>query len=146
MRASISGSAGNSDDAALAVEASGTGIRAARTAVGTALSACLAATSTSVFCPVPGNGSSTLRAVPGSLHGTLVPASGSTAATDALEVTVGPDPNGVFSIGGTVYVNGSYQSLNYSNVPVPVTDARISVSISAQCYASAADAVTWKST
>ncbi len=118
--ATVQFSPGN--QAALAVAPSAAGITAARAAVGVALQACLAATSTNVFCPVPGNGTSAVRAVPGSLHGTLAD-----GALDGLEVSVSPDPNGVLVVGGTVAVNGSYLSLDYTNLAAPVSDAKITV-------------------
>jgi hypothetical protein len=130
----------DADNSGLTVEASGAGIGAARAALGVALTACLAGTSTDPFCPVPGNGSSVLRAVPGSLRGILA-----AKATDGLTVTVTPDANGVFHLDGTVSVDGKYQSLDYTNIASSVTDGHISVSISAQSYASSVDAITWKS-
>jgi hypothetical protein len=127
------------DNTNLAVEASATGIGAARAAVGTALTSCLAESSANVFCPVPGNGSSTVRAVPNTLRGTLA-----TGATDGLAVSVSPSAAGVLLVDGTVLVNGHYVSLAYANTTAPVTDAKISVSVAAQCYATTPTTITWR--
>jgi hypothetical protein len=129
----------DSDNSDLAVEASAVGIGAARAAVVTALTACLAATSTDVFCPVPGNGSNTVRAVPASLHGTLAD-----KATDGLAVTVSPAATGVLLIDGAVSVDGHYISLAYVNTTSPVSNAKINVTVAAQCYATTPAAVTWR--
>jgi hypothetical protein len=127
------------DNTGLVVEASPAGITAARSVVVTALQACLAATSTDPFCPVPGNGSTAQRAVPGSLRGTV----GADVA-NSLAVTVSPDANGVLVVAGNISVDGRYLALNYANIAAPATNAAITVALSAQCYASAPTAVTWK--
>jgi hypothetical protein len=129
-----------SHNTALSVEASAAGIAAARSMVSTSFAACLAGTSASAFCPVPTiNGTAAVRAVPGSLRGTVSP-----TATDGLAVTVTPDANGLLQVQGTVSVDGHYQSLSYSNSASVVTDAKISVPISAQCYASTLTGLLWK--
>jgi hypothetical protein len=132
-----------SDNTGLVVEASPAGITAARALVVAGLRACLAATSTDPFCPVPGNGSDTgsgsVRAVPGSLRGTV----GADVA-NSLAVTVSPDPNGVLVVAGNISVNGQYLALNYTNIATVATNPSIAVALSAQCYASAPTALTWK--
>ncbi len=55
--------------------------------------------------------------------------------------------DGLFDVEGTVLVDGTTPSLDYTNIPTTVTDAQISVSISASCYAaSSVSAVTWTAT
>lgn len=132
-----------SDNTGLVVEASSAGVTAARTLAVAGLRACLAATSTDPFCPVPGSGSGSgsgsIRAVPGSLRGTVA-----ADVADSLAVTVSPDANGVLVVAGTIAVNGQYLALNYANIATEATDTSISVALSAQCYASAPTALTWK--
>ena len=126
------------DYTGLAVSASPAGVKAARDAVGSALRSCLAGAVSTALCPVP---SGTVRAVPGSLRGSIA----LDRTESKLMVSLTPDATGVLVITGTVSVDGQYESLDYNNTGSVVSRRSIELPVSAECYATSVDVVTWTS-
>ena len=110
-----------------------TGREAIGAAVATAVRACIGRPVASGACPAPTDA----LAVPGSIHGTVV---GDLA--DQLSISVESDANGLLAITGTVDVKGSYQRLDFDNLPVPKTGT-VALRINAHCYATSPSKVVW---
>ncbi len=115
-------------------EVSDQGERAVTVAVGAAVQACLDAKARA-SCPAP----SDERAIPGTVRGTLPADVGA-----KLDITVGPGPDGLLIVHGTVDVHGSYQRLDFNNLPVDKSGT-VHLVIHAQCYATDPSKLVWRS-
>jgi hypothetical protein len=93
---------------------------------------CLATPTAASACPLP-----TGVTVPGSVHGTLT---GQVA--DALRLSVGTDPAGLIQIGGEVAFSGSYQVLDFDNLPV-AKKTPATIPLAASAYAVEPLVVQW---
>jgi hypothetical protein len=101
-------------------------------AVRTALRACLGSR-TSRGCPSPAD----QTVVPGSIRGRI------TGDLDNdLPITVGASAAGLLSISGNVVVDGTYQKLDFDNLPVRKTGT-VELTISAWCYATDPAKIVW---
>ena len=88
----------------------------------------------SARCPQPADS----RLVPGSLRGTL--------SVNDLTITVDKlNANGLLRITGTAAVTGSYQELNFENVP-ETKPGTLELPIDARCYATDPGQLDWKAT
>jgi len=121
------------DPAALAVQVSESGQQTVAHAVTSALTACVTSADPSPLCPVPAGAH--VRAVPASLHGSLTQA-------PTVTTTVAPQPDGRLLITGSAAVDGSYQSLDYDNLPSEKR-GQFDVVFSAYAYATAPGDFVW---
>ena len=116
-------------------EVSATGRRAVADAVAAGLRACLGSQGTAT-CPTPADP----RAVPGSVRGTLTG-----NLVDDLTVAVDAGPDGLLEVTGSVEVRGSYQQLDFNNLPTAKAGI-VSLSIRAHCYATTPAKLVWETT
>jgi hypothetical protein len=107
------------------------GTQAVQAAVVSAVRACLGA-NPSPSCPVPTDA----RVVPGTLHGTPT---GNLGDELTIQVT-GPD--GLLDVSGSVAVRGSYQRLDFDNLPA-ATSGTTELAIRAHCYATNPSKLVW---
>lgn len=114
----------------LPVRVSNVGEAAVRTAVRTALMRCLAG-STDLTCPLP-----TDRYVPGTVRGTLNGALGGLVDLDQR------DPAGLLTYAGKPTITGSWQRLDFHNVPQR-EHAQVVLDVRASGYAAAPLQMRW---
>jgi hypothetical protein len=107
------------------------GTQAVQAAIVSAVRACLG-TNPSPSCPVPTDA----RVVPGTVHGTLT---GDLGHELTIQVT-GPD--GLLDVRGSVAVRGSYQRLDFDNLPA-ATSGTTDLAIRAHCYAANPSKLVW---
>lgn len=107
----------------LAVRVSAAGEAAARTAVRTELQACLDGSARELTCPVP-----TDRYVPGTIRGSLNGPLGGFVDLDQH------DRSGVLDYAGTPTITGSWQRLDFHNMPVHER-AQVQLDVRASGYA-----------
>lgn len=115
----------------VSVRVSDAGQAAVRTAVRTALSRCLAGTTAELTCPLPTN-----RYVPGTVRGTLNGPLGGLVGLDRN------DPAGLLTFAGTPTITGSWQRLDFHNVPRPER-AQVQLDVRASGYAVAPLRMRW---
>ena len=121
-------------DTPLTVEASPQGRAAMLTALHTAFTPCVTAAPTAdPRCPLP-----TARGVPDTLRGTVV----GTFAPDA-KVTVEPAATGRIDVSGHVQVRGSYQELDFNDLPV-TRSGTVAVPVAATAYATPPLRLSWQ--
>jgi hypothetical protein len=120
------------NDMKLDPQVSSTGTQAVAQAVATAVRACINA-KTSGPCPMPADP----QAIPGSVRGAVTG-----DLTSQLKVEVEPNPNGLLTVTGTINVNGSYQQLDFNNLPENKTGT-VQLSINALCYATQPNRIVW---
>jgi hypothetical protein len=121
---------GSASTVDLVVRVSEAGQRAFRAAVRTALRRCLAR-SGDPACPLPTN-----RYVPGSVSGRLTGSLGGLVDLDQS------DPAGLLTYAGRPTVIGSWQRLDFDNVPVPAR-GRVKLDVRASGYAVAPLQLRW---
>ncbi len=107
------------------------GTQAVQAAVVSAVRACLG-TNPSPSCPVPTDA----RVVPGTVHGTLTGNLG-----DELKIQV-TGPDGLLDVSGSVAVRGSFQRLDFDNLPA-ATSGTTDLAIRAHCYAVNPSKLVW---
>ncbi len=107
------------------------GTQAVQAAVVSAVRACLG-TNPSPSCPVPTDA----RVVPGTVHGTLT---GDLGHELTIRVT-GPD--GLLDVSGSVAVRGSFQRLDFDNLPA-AKSGTTDLAIRAHCYAANPSKLVW---
>lgn len=121
-------------DAPLTVEASPQGRAAVLTALRTAFAPCVTGGPTAdPRCPLPDD-----RGVPDSLRGAVVGA----FAPDA-KITVESTPAGRIDVSGHVQVHGSYQDLDFNDLPV-THSGTVSVPIAASTYPTPPLRLAWQ--
>jgi uncharacterized membrane protein len=108
------------------------GQRAVEAAISATVGRC-ARGQTSSDCPQPAD----QLVVPGSLRGTI--------SGNDLAIAVESDVYGLLHVTGTVTVTGSYQQLDFDNLPVRKSGT-LKLSIDAHCYATDPTKVAWGST
>jgi hypothetical protein len=113
-------------------EVSETGKRVVGQAVADAVKACLNA-QTQGPCPAPADP----QAIPGSVRGSVT---GDLA--NQLSIDVEPRADGRLHVTGTLDVTGSYQQLDFNNLPERKTGT-VPLSIDAHCYANQPDRIVW---
>ncbi|HEY2983481.1 MAG TPA: hypothetical protein VGJ38_04970 [Jatrophihabitantaceae bacterium] len=107
------------------------GTPAVQSAVVSAVRACLG-TNPSPSCPVPTDA----RVVPGTVHGTLTGDLG-----DELTIQV-TGPDGLLDVRGSVAVRGSFQRLDFDNLPA-AKSGTTDLAIRAHCYAVNPSKLVW---
>lgn len=110
------------------------GERAVEQAVAGAVQACINAKTVGP-CPIP----SDPQAVPGSVRGSVT---GDLASQ--LNVRVASGPGGLLEVTGTIDVKGSYQKLDFNNLPKHRTGT-VKLDIHALCYATQPSRIIWES-
>ena len=108
------------------------GRRAVGQAVATAVQACISARTTGP-CPAPADP----QAIPGSVRGAVT---GDLANQLSVEIESGA--TGALHITGTVNVTGSYQQLDFNNLPEHKTGT-VQLSIDASCNVTQPDHIVW---
>lgn len=108
------------------------GKRTVEQAVANAVRACLNA-QTSGPCPAPADP----QAIPGSVRGSVT---GDLA--NQLSVEVEPNADGLLHVTGTLDVTGSYQQLDFNNLPERKTGT-VQLTIDAHCYVNQPDRIVW---
>jgi hypothetical protein len=116
----------------VAVSVTSQGKDAINKAVTAALNRCLAATATDPTCPMPSDD----RAVPGTLHGSIK------GSLPMPSVQIIANPDGRVEITGTATVNGSYNRLNFDNMPQTRTGST-QVKLAAFCYLTSPTSIVW---
>jgi hypothetical protein len=77
------------------------------------------------------------QAIPGSVRGAVTG-----DLVSQLKVEVAAGANGLLIVRGTINVNGSYQQLDFNNLPENKTGT-VQLSINALCYATQPNRVVW---
>ena len=108
------------------------GTQAVQAAVASAMQACFGV-NPSPSCPVPTDA----RVVPGTVYGTLT---GDLNQELTIQIAHGPD--GLLDVRGSIAVRGTYQRLDFDNLPAAASGT-IELAIRAHCYAADPRKFAW---